>query len=65
MKIKTDYGNELEVHKLDQDKEIQFNIEGQGNYVTYYLNINQAKVLIKFLQEQINNFADDIRKDNS
>ena len=63
MKIKKHYGDEFYVYELNKDKEIKFNIEGQGEYVTSYLNINEIKVLIKFLQQQVKVY--DIRRDNS
>ncbi len=65
MKIKKHYGDEFYVYELNKDKEIKFNIEGQGEYVTSYLNINEIKVLIKFLEKQVKVYDNDIRRDNS
>ena len=56
MKIKNIIGQEFEVSRLDSDNEIEFSIDGQGNYVTSWLNISETIELIKFLQEQVDTF---------
>jgi hypothetical protein len=56
MKIRDKIGRDFEVSKLDKDNEVEFNVDGAGNYVTSYLNISETIELIKFLQEQVETF---------
>ena len=56
MKIREKVGREFQVSKLDIDNEVEFNVEGGGDYVTAWLNISETIELIKFLQEQVDTF---------
>ena len=56
MKIKTEHRYEFEVSELDNDNEIEFNVEGGGEYVTSYLNIDETIELIRFLETQVETF---------
>ena len=56
MKIRDKVDREFQVSKIDIDNDVQFNVEGGGNYVTAWLNISETIELIKFLQEQVDTF---------
>ena len=56
MIIREKVGREFQVSKLDIDNEVEFNVEGGGDYVTAWLNIIETMELIKFLQEQVDTF---------
>ena len=56
MIIREKVGREFQVSKLDIDNEVEFNVEGGGDYVTAWLNISETIELIKFLQEQVETF---------
>ena len=66
MTIETDYRkSKINLNTIDFDNEIYISISDEYVVLTY-LNINEAKQLIKFLQEQIDTFnSNDIRGDNS
>ena len=66
MTIETDYRkSKINLNTIDFDNEIYISISDEYVVLTY-LNINEAKQLIKFLQEQIDTFnSNDIRRDNS
>ena len=56
MIIREKIGREFQVSKLDVDNEVEFNVEGGGDYTTAWLNIDETIKLIKFLQEQVDTF---------
>ena len=56
MIIREKIGREFQVSKLDVDNEVEFNVEGGGDYVTAWLNISETMQLIKFLCEQVNTY---------
>ena len=56
MEIKNTIGREFEVFELDQENEIEFYTEGQGESVVSFLKIEETIGLIKFLQEQVDTF---------
>ena len=56
MKIRDKVDREFQVSKIDIDNDVEFNVEGGGNYVTAWLNISETIELIKFLQEQVDTF---------
>ena len=57
MKIKEENGLVFEVCDLDRDNEIEFIIEKGYDVHTYaWLGISETIELIKFLQEQVDNF---------
>ena len=66
MTIETDYRkSKINLNTIDFDNEIYISISDEYVVLTY-LNINEAKQLIKFLQEQIDTFnSNDIRRNNS
>ena len=56
MKIRDKVDREFQVSKIDIDNDVEFNVQGGGNYVTAWLNISETIELIKFLQEQVETF---------
>ena len=56
MKIRDKVDREFQVSKIDIDNDVEFNVQGGGNYVTAWLNISETIELIKFLQEQVDTF---------
>ena len=56
MKIKTEYRNEFEVHKLDFNNIVEFYTEGQGESVISFLTIYETIELIRFLETQVETF---------
>jgi hypothetical protein len=56
MIIREKLGREFQVSKLDIDNEVEFNVEGGGDYVTAWLNIDETIQLIRFLETQVKTF---------
>jgi|TARA_R110000782_G_scaffold55_1_gene158 hypothetical protein len=57
MKIRDKVDREFQVSKIDIDNDVEFNVQGGGNYVTAWLNISETIELIKFLQEQVDTYT--------
>jgi hypothetical protein len=65
MVIKEDVSININFEELDINNNIDIEIHGCESSIYSYININQAIKLIEFLQEQVDKFNYDIRRNNS
>ena len=56
MIIETEGKNDIELELIDKDNQIYIDITRDYDCIYTWLNINQAKQLINFLQEQVETF---------